>query len=216
MKANLGAHIEHSPVTSISKLAPYSALILSIVLLVLFMIRIYILEGFLLKKLHGSTYTQMDDTTRRSFLNHYIAAAMKLALIITVVYPFGAVVFGEAYFHTPYVHGSSITMGDLLVVGAQMFTGMFFFELLYRVEISPVSVIHHLATILVTQAAITISIEGASESSIEFTLCIIWGKQVCITHWQRRRSHSNFTHRCIRYDRRIYSSCCHDPVPCLS
>jgi len=175
MKSDFGAHIRHSPATSISELAPYSALILSIVLIVLFLIRFYILQRFLLEKLHGSTYTQLDDATRRSFLNHYIAGATKLTILIIALYPFASVTFGTANFHTPYVHGSRITMGDLLLIAAQMLTGMFIFELVYRVKISPVSVAHHIGSIVVAQAAITISVKGAPESSIEFMLCTVWG-----------------------------------------
>jgi hypothetical protein len=175
---DISTHIRHSPATSISKLAPYSALILSIVLVVLFLIRFYVLQRFLLAKLHGSIYTQMDDVNRRSFLNHYIAGATKLAILILAVYPFGSVAFGTANFHTPYVRGSRVTMGDLLLIAAQMLSAMFIFELIYRVKISPVSVAHHIGSIMVAQAAITISIEGKPESSIEFILCTVWGKQV--------------------------------------
>ncbi|KAF8903665.1 hypothetical protein CPB84DRAFT_1773855 [Gymnopilus junonius] len=56
-----------------------------------------------------------------------------------------------------------------------MLTGMFIFELIYRVKISPVSVAHHIGSILVAQAAITISIRKETESSIEFVLCTVWG-----------------------------------------
>lgn len=196
MKFGFGDHIKHSPATSISELAPYSALILSIVLIVLFLIRFYVLQRFLLEKLHGGTYTQLDDATRRSFLNHYIAGATKLTILIIALYPFASVTFGTSNFHTPYVHGSRITMGDLLLIAAQMLTGMFIFELVYRVKISPVSVAHHIGSIVVAQAAITISVEGAPESSIEFMLCTVWGKQVF--HYARAASlSSELTRRCI-------------------
>ena len=181
MRFDFGAHIRHSPVTSISGLAPYSALILSIVLVVLFLIRFYILQRFLLEKLHGSTYTQLDDATRRSFLNHYIAGATKLSILIIALYPFASVTFGTADFHTPYFRNSKVTMGDLLLIAAQMLTGMFIFELIYRVKISPVTVFHHIGSIMVAQAAIAISIKGEPESSIEFMLCTVWGKQVFST-----------------------------------
>ena len=176
MSLNLGAHIKHTPPTSISKLAPCSALILSIVLVVLFLIRFYILQRFLLEKLHGSTYTQMDDITRRSFLNNYIAGTTKITILIIAFYPFVSVAFGTAAFSTPYIRGSSVTMGDLLLIAAQMLTGMFIFELIYRVRISPVSVAHHIGSIMIAQAAITISVKGDQESSIEFLLCTVWGK----------------------------------------
>ena len=174
----IGEHLRHAPISSISNLAPYSALILCVVLIVLFLIRFYLLQGFLLEKLHGSKYTDLDDVNRRSFLNHYIAGTTKISILIFAVYPFGACAFGGANFHTPFVHGSVVRMGDLLLIAAQMLSGMFIFELLYRVKISPVSVAHHIGSILVAQAAITISIKGDRESSIEFLLCTVWGKYV--------------------------------------
>ena len=211
-------HIEHSP-ASISKLAPYSALILSIVLVVLFLIRFYILQRFLLEKLYGSQYTDLDDANRRSFLNHHISGATKFAILLLAVYPFGAVAFGTANFHTPYVHGSIVKMGDLLLIAAQMLSGMFIFELVYRFKISPVSVAHHIGSIMVAQAAITISIEGERVSSIEFVLCTVWGKQATssISNFVLTSRVANLSHnRCIRYRRRIHSSCRFDFVPCLS
>ena len=181
----IGDHIRHAPISSISFLAPYSALILSVVLVVLFLIRFYILQRFLLEKLHGSKYTQLDDVSRRSFLNHYIAGATKISILLIAVYPFGSVVFGGADFHAPYVHGSIVTMGDLLLIAAQMLTGMFIFELIYRVKISPVSVAHHIGSIMVAQAAIAISVDGQRVSSIEFLLCTVWGKQVFLSFIDR-------------------------------
>ena len=164
--------------TSISRLAPYSALILSIVLVVLFLIRFYILQRFLLEKIHGSIYTQMDDITQRTFLNHYIAGATNLAIFIIAIYPFCSVIFGTADFHTPYVRGSGVTMGDLLLIAAQILTGMFIFELIYRVKISSVSAAHYIGSIMVAQAVITISIRGDPDAGIEFLLSTMWGKHV--------------------------------------
>lgn len=188
MTLDLGAHIKDTPIAPISKLAPYSALILSIVLVVLFLIRFYILQRFLLEKLHGSIYTQMDDKTRRSFLNHYIAGATKIVIFVMALYPFGSVAFGTAAFSTPYIRGSSVKMGDLLLVAAQMLSGMFIFELIYRVKISPVSVAHHIGSIMIAQAAITISVKGDPESSIEFVLCTVWGKHIF---------HDDYYHRVV-------------------
>ena len=173
---HLASHVENTPITPISKLAPYSALILSIVLVVLFLIRFYILQHFLLEKLHGPIYTQMNEITRRSFLNNYIAAATKIFILIIGLYPFASVAFGVANFSTPYILGSSVKMGDLLLIAAQILTGMFIFELIYRVNISPVSVAHHIGSIMVAQAAIAISIRGDRVASIEFKLCTVWGK----------------------------------------
>ena len=174
----ISEHIRHSLVSSISNLSPYSAIILSMVLVVLFLIRFYILQGFLLQKLHGAKYTQLDDVRQRSFLNHYIAGATKFTILIVAVYPAASVAFGVAGFHTPLLRGSRVTMGDLLLIGTQMLTGMFIFELIYRVKISPMSATHHIASIMVAQVAITISVKGDEVSSIEFMLCTVWGRQI--------------------------------------
>ncbi|KAJ7936927.1 hypothetical protein B0H13DRAFT_1946197, partial [Mycena leptocephala] len=167
-------HIRKFPLTSISVLSPYTGLIISVVLLVFFLLKFYVLELFLLQKLYGTRYTGLDEVNRRGFVNHHIAGATKLVILIIAVYPFGNVAFGTAGFHTPFI-GSRVTMGDILLISAQMLIGMFLFELIYRTKISPVSMVHHMASILVGQAAITISISRNENSSIEFLMCTVWG-----------------------------------------
>ncbi|KAJ7225126.1 hypothetical protein B0H12DRAFT_1077865 [Mycena haematopus] len=166
-------HIRKFPLTSISVLSPYTGLIISVVLLVFFLLKFYVLELFLLQKLYGAKYTGLDEVNRRGFVNHHIAGATKLVILIIAVYPFGNVAFGTAGFHTPFI-GSRVTMGDILIISAQMLIGMFLFELIYRTKISPVSVVHHMASILVGQAAVTISISMNEDSSIEFLMCTVW------------------------------------------
>ncbi|KAJ7109256.1 hypothetical protein C8R44DRAFT_884320 [Mycena epipterygia] len=168
-------HIRKFPLTAISYLSPYTGLIISVVLLVFFLIKFYVLELFLLRKLYGTKYTDLDEVNRRSFVNHHIAGATKIVILIIAVYPFGDVAFGNAGFHTPFINGSRVTMGDILVISSQMLVGMFIFELIYRTKISPISVVHHMASILIAQAAITISIDMERDSSIEFLLCTVWG-----------------------------------------
>ncbi|KAJ7716007.1 hypothetical protein DFH07DRAFT_974022 [Mycena maculata] len=168
-------HIRKFPLTSISALLPYTGLIISVVLLVLFLIKFYILELFLSQKIYGNKYTELDEVNRLGFVTHNIAGGTKIVILVLAVYPFGSVVFGRAGFHTPFTHDSIVTMGDILLVSAQMLVGTFLFELIYRTKISPISVVHHMASILVAQAAITISIFANKDSSIEFLLCTVWG-----------------------------------------
>lgn len=54
---------------------------------------------------------------------------------------------------------------------------MYVFELFYRPKISPVSIGHHMGTILIGQSAIAISLNLVRESdaTIEFILCTVWG-----------------------------------------
>ncbi|KAE8137248.1 hypothetical protein BDV38DRAFT_293002 [Aspergillus pseudotamarii] len=161
----------------ISKLSPFSALIISIVLVVLFLVRYYVLEGFLIKRIYGSIYTNLSEVNRRGFINHHIAGLTKILILIVAAYPFLEVVIGKSGFHTPYAHGSHVTMGDMLVVVAQMLIGMYAFELIYRTKLSPIAVLHHIGTIVIGQSAIAISLDLAREpdADIEFVLCTVWG-----------------------------------------
>ncbi|BAE54582.1 unnamed protein product [Aspergillus oryzae RIB40] len=127
----MGIHYHHDitaletlKLQPISRLAPFSALIISIVLVVLFVIRYYVLEGFLIKRLYGSIYTNLSEVNRRGFINHHIAGLTKILILIVAAYPFLEVVIGKSSFHTPYAHGSRVTMGDMLVVVAQMLIGI--------------------------------------------------------------------------------------------
>lgn len=168
-------HIRGFPLTAISIFAPFTGLILSVVLLTFFLIRFYVLELFLLQKLHGKRYTNLDEINRRGFVNNHIAGATKILILVVGAYPFFNVAFGKAGFHTPFAAGSRVTMGDILIICAQILIGMFIFGLIYRTKISPVSVVHHMGSILVGQAAITISIRLDKDASVEFVLCTVWG-----------------------------------------
>jgi hypothetical protein len=55
---------------------------------------------------------------------------------------------------------------------------MYVFELFYRPKISPVSVVHHIGTIMIGQTAIAISLNLVREkdATIEFILCTVWGR----------------------------------------
>ncbi|KAJ5335055.1 hypothetical protein N7452_007458 [Penicillium brevicompactum] len=161
----------------ISVLAPFSALIISITLVIFFLIRYYVLEGFLIRRIYGSIYTDMTELNRRGFINHHIAGVTKLIILIVAAYPFVSVTFGSGRFQTPFVKGSPVTLGDMLVVVAQMLIGMYIFELIYRAKLSPVAVLHHMGTILIGQSAIAISLRSLREQDayIEFILCTVWG-----------------------------------------
>jgi hypothetical protein len=171
-------HITKVPLQSISKLAPFSALIISIIFVVYFFLRFYLLEGYLLKKCYGEIYTKMNETTRRGFVNHHIAGGTKLVILIMAAYPFIDVAFGSANLNTPFAGSKIITMGDILIIAAQALIAMYVFELFYRTKISPVSAGHHIGTIMIGQSAIAISLNLVREkdATIEFILCTVWGK----------------------------------------
>ncbi|KAI4128213.1 MAG: hypothetical protein LQ338_002849 [Usnochroma carphineum] len=170
-------HVRQMDVTSISKLAPFSALILTISFVVLFALRYYMLERFLLPKYYGPIYNDLSELNKRGFLNHHIAGGAKVLILLIAAYPFVDVAFGHATLRSSFAGSSMVTMGDILVVCAQIFIATYVFELLYRVRISPVSTFHHIGTIVIGQAAIAISLNLARErdADVEFILCTIWG-----------------------------------------
>jgi hypothetical protein len=173
-----GPHVTQVPLQSISSLAPFSALILSIICISYFLIRYYVLEGFLMEKLYGKIYTSMDETTRKGFVNHHIAGTTKIIILIVAAYPFIDVAFVHSTFHTPFAGSKFVTQGDILLVVAQMLIGIYIFELFYRTKVSPISVGHHIGTILIGESAIAISFNLVRErdATIEFILCTVWGK----------------------------------------
>lgn len=165
---------------SISRLATYSGLILTVCLVVVFVVRFYIFEAFLMRRLYGEKYTNMtNEAVRRGFVNHHVAGLIKIILLLAAAYPFIAVAFGTATMHSSYDGKDGIvTMGDVLVVCSQIFISMYVFELFYRPKISPVSALHHIGAILIAQSAVSISLDFEHEvdATIEFILCFVWGK----------------------------------------
>lgn len=174
-------HLDQIVNASISRLAPYSGLILTMWLVIIFALRFYVFEGFLMRKLYGDKYTSMfkDEKVRRGFINHHVAGAIKLVLLVSAVYPLVAVAFGSATMHSSFDgHDGIVKMGDVLVVCSQLFISMYVFELFYRPQISPISALHHIGAILIAQSAVSISLDFEHEvdATIEFIMCFVWGK----------------------------------------
>src|SRR5271155_6015210 len=175
--ADADTHVRHMSLTIISKLAPFSALILTITFVILFILRYYALERWLLPKCYGSIYLDLSDVNKRGFLNHHMAGGTKLVILMVAAYPFIAVAFGHANFNSPFAGSALVTIGDVLVVCTQIFVAIYVFELMYRAKISPISIFHHVGTIVIGQTAIAISLNLVHEkdADIEFILCTIWG-----------------------------------------
>jgi hypothetical protein len=95
----------------ISMLAPLAGLILTISLVIIFLVRYYIFEGFLLKRFYGDTFTKLDDNRRRGFINHHVAATAKIVMLLSAAYPFFSVVAG-ASLHHPFAGSKVVTLGD--------------------------------------------------------------------------------------------------------
>jgi hypothetical protein len=96
----------------ISQLAPYAGLILVVSLVIFFLVRYYVFEGFFLPWIYGDTYSKLDDNKRRGFINHHVAATAKLVMLAFAAVPFFAILAGKAAFHTPFAGSKIVTYGD--------------------------------------------------------------------------------------------------------
>ncbi|KAF2467497.1 uncharacterized protein BDR25DRAFT_327349 [Lindgomyces ingoldianus] len=161
----------------VSKLAPFSGLILTIILVIFFLIRYYLFETLLLPYFYPRTFALLNERNRRGFVNHHLAGAAKILLFIWTAYPFCAVAFGSATFNTPLHKGSFVTMGDAMLVASHIFVAMYLVELLYRSQLSIVAVFHHVGACVIAESAVAISLNSVREkdATIEFVLCFFWG-----------------------------------------
>jgi hypothetical protein len=97
---------------AISQLAPFSALILTIILVIFFLVRYYLFESWLMQKCYGAKYRNLNEVNRRGFVNHHIAGLAKITMLIAGSYPFLDVAFGTATVHTLYPGSKVVTLGD--------------------------------------------------------------------------------------------------------
>jgi hypothetical protein len=95
----------------ISELAPFAGLVLTISLIVIFLMRYYIFEGFLLQRFYGDTFTNLDDNRRRGFINHHVVATCKIVVLFSGAYPFFAVLAGKSLHHA-FAGSNVVTLGD--------------------------------------------------------------------------------------------------------
>ncbi|KAG9662910.1 hypothetical protein KCU95_g5138, partial [Aureobasidium melanogenum] len=158
----------------LSKLVPYSGLILTICCVVVFLVRVYVLEP--LVKRFTKQYKHLDQAQQRSFINHYVAATIKLILIIVAVYPAIVVLSGHRSLQSSF--GSrDVTYGDILLCVFEIFTSMYIFELFFREKVSYISAAHHIGAIIITQTATVLfqDPKHRRDAELEFMLCLLWG-----------------------------------------
>jgi hypothetical protein len=169
-------HFATLPNEAISFLTPYSGLLLTLWLVVLFCIKRYILE-LIFPRVYRNTYRDMDDGLRRGFLVHHVSAGTKVVLLIVGAKPFSDVVFGHSTLGDRFsrLHARP-TMGDILLVLTQLFVALYVFELLIRKAPSPIAVMHHAGAIIIAQSAVVLSLrlEKEGNATMEFVLCLVW------------------------------------------
>lgn len=175
-----GRHVPHFasiPNEAISFLTPYSGLLLTLWIVILFSLKRFLLEIYVFPRCYRRTWRSMDDSSRRGFLVHHVSAGTKVVLLIVGAKPFSDVVFGKSALHDGYTkYHDRPTMGDVLLVLTQLFVALYIFELLIRKSPSPIAVAHHVGAIVIAQAAVALSLRLDKEvnATMEFVLCLVW------------------------------------------
>jgi hypothetical protein len=105
-----------------SRLVPYSSLILTISCVVIYLVRMYVLEP--LVKQYTERYNHLRQDQQRSLIHHYVAASIKLLLLFVALYPPIMVISGLKDLHS-FVTGSEVRYGDVLLCVFEVFTSMY-------------------------------------------------------------------------------------------
>jgi hypothetical protein len=170
-------HFATIPNEAISILTPYSGLLMTIWLVILFFIKNWILEPFIFPRYYRQTLSKLSDGDKRGFLVHHISCGVKILLLIVGAKPFCDVVFGKSTLHDPFSrHHPRPTMGDILLVLTQLFVALYVFELFTRKKVSPIASFHHVGAILIAQSAVVLSLDLTRQlnASMEYVLCLVW------------------------------------------
>lgn len=117
---------------------------LVVIQLVYFAFVRYLLEGFVMPRIFRKAYLDLTVVNQRSFISHVHWLTVKLCLI-PAVWPFVNVFFCGRTLKDSIVPNTSVSNADILSVAYFAVVSMFLFEIIYRLKISPVSLIHHTA-----------------------------------------------------------------------
>ena len=141
----------------------------------MYLVRTFVLEKRLLAWGFGTVYTSLDETRRRGFVNHIISLLIKKLLLVWGVYPFVQVVVRDKDF-AERCYGS-LTMGDVLLLTMHVFCGLYIHELIYRMSVSWVSMLHHIGTVVIGQTVITLTLREDHWNMMawETKLCLLMG-----------------------------------------
>lgn len=180
--ANHGAlsHLVNAP---ISRLAPFSGLILTITAVTVYFIRVHLFEKWLMHTVaYKKKYEVLNEVQKRSFVNHHVSVLLKVTLVIVAAYPFIEIFCVRSTFQqlidSEDPDTIMVSIGDLLIVSSNIFTVMYIFELFYRSKVSVVSGAHHVGAVTIAQIAIAITFNFKREKDavFEFAMCLVWGE----------------------------------------
>ncbi|KAF4450355.1 hypothetical protein F53441_6479 [Fusarium austroafricanum] len=170
--------LENNP---LSTLLPYGSIILASSIICTVLIT-NILERWLLPFIYPRICKHFeatkDERRRRSFVYFHVGVMILFVVLCTGVYPIITFLIGDAKFSTPYPKGSNVTIGDMLLVLAEVYCSYYIFEMCFRTKFSsPISIAHHTGLLIITQTALSLfaNHKKHSEATLEFYMCMVWG-----------------------------------------
>ena len=144
-------------------------------LIVYFFFVRYALEGQIMHRYFRKAYGDLTIVNQRSFTAHVLWMVVKLSLV-PAAWPFIQVFFCGKSLKEGIVKGSVVSNADYLSVAYFAVIGMFLFEIIYRLKISPVSLIHHTAGCALSawQVVEQVQQDNASTES-QYKMLILYG-----------------------------------------
>jgi hypothetical protein len=170
-------HFAALPNETISFLTPYSGLLMTLWMVILFAAKNWLLENFVFPRYYKNVLSRLNDGDKRGFLVHHISAGVKIVLLVVGAKPFCDVVFGNSALHDPFSRAHHRpTMGDILLVLTQLFVALYVFELFTRKRVSLITSFHHVGAIVIAQSAVVFSLDldHQTNATMEFVLCLVW------------------------------------------
>jgi hypothetical protein len=170
--------LENNP---LSHLLPYGSLILACSVICIVLIA-NCLERWILPRVYKRVFPALeyskDERRRRSFVYFHIGAFILACLLISTVYPMMYFLVGDAKFSTPLGKRGAVTVGDHLLVAAEIYSAYYLFEMCFRTKFaSYISIAHHTGLLVITQTAISLFANPRKhpEATLEFYMCMVWG-----------------------------------------
>ncbi|EGU80876.1 hypothetical protein RAB80_016886 [Fusarium oxysporum f. sp. vasinfectum] len=170
--------IENNP---LSHLLPYGSLILTTSIICIVLLT-NCLERWILPAVYKDicqTFERTkDERRRRSFVYFHVGSIILFCVLCSGCYPMMYFLIGDAKFSTPFTKGSSVTIGDSLLVLSEVYSSYYIFEICFRTKFaSPLSIAHHTGLLVITQTALSLFADHNKhrEATLEFYMCMVWG-----------------------------------------
>jgi hypothetical protein len=171
----LASRIADFPRAPVSNLAPNAHAVLVICLLTATLFRRYALEK-IFPKIPGLNFAQLTARNQKSFLNSVMHLILRLVALLSVIPAFIKILAGEANFTSTFTAGGP-SFGTLLMASMIALCSIYIHEIIYREQMSFVTLVHHVGTVSIGAYSILFSMEWETEEGTQayFVICCLFG-----------------------------------------